>query len=221
MDKFNLMVPNFLPSKEYFIQGKNQSCRGCGLSLAVRQVYKAVESSIAEGSYDMSGAYAPGNAEVTVLKIPKKAGEMIICLDNEAGGSLSETLQKNYLPAASEKGFSYLATASPSYPFDLYDKVKKGLATEGSAYIHILTPCPQNWQFDTENTVKMGYWAVESRTFPLYEIEGGAHKITIDHPKARPVADYLQAQKRFGELSENDLKEAQAQVDSAYNKLRS
>lgn len=219
MDKFNLMVPNFLPRKEYFVPEKNQACPGCGLALAVRQVYKTIESLITNGTYDMSGTHSSGKTNVTVLKIPKDNGEIIICLDNEAGGSLSESLQKSYISEAEGKGFKYLATASPSYPFDLYDKVKKGQDTEGNAYIHVLTPCPVKWQFDAEYTVKIGNWAVESRAFPLYEIEGGACKITVEIPKPRRVADYLLAQKRFGELSRKNIEEAQEQVDKEYKKL--
>ena len=88
MDKFNLMVPNFLPKKEYFVPEKNQACPGCGLALAVRQVYKTIESLITEGTYDMSGTHSSGKTDVTVLNIPKDNGEIIICLDNEAGSSL-------------------------------------------------------------------------------------------------------------------------------------
>ena len=46
MDKFSLYVPNFLPCKEYFEPKKNNACPGCGISLAVRQTYKAVEALI-------------------------------------------------------------------------------------------------------------------------------------------------------------------------------
>lgn len=220
MDKLNLMVPNFLPKKEFFIPEKNQTCPGCGLSLAVRQVYKTIESLINDGTYDMSGSHSSGNTDVTILKIPNNNGEIIICLDNEAGGSLNNSLRKTYITEALEKGYKYLATVSPSYPFDLYDKVIKGKETEGDAYIHILTPCPVKWQFDSEYTVKIGYLAVESRAFPLYEIEDGSYKITVDLPKPRPVSDYLKIQKRFAELTEDDIKNAQTQIDNEYEKLK-
>ena len=144
---------------------------------------------------------------------------MVICLDNEAGGSLNESLEKTYISNAAEKGFNYLATASPSYPFDLYDKIKKAVESSGNAYIHILTPCPQGWKFDTEYTVKIGYWAVESRSFPLYEIESGTYRLTVDVPKPRPVADYLKAQKRFDDLSEKDIQKAQTRVEDEYKNL--
>ena len=65
------------------------------------------------------------------------------------------------------EGFSYVATASPSHPFDLYEKVRRGFDAEGNAYLHVLCPCPQGWQFDPDLTVKVGRWAVESRAFPF------------------------------------------------------
>ena len=52
MDKFSLYVPNFLPCKEYFEPKKNNACPGCGISLAVRQTYKAVESLIEKAVWE-------------------------------------------------------------------------------------------------------------------------------------------------------------------------
>ena len=136
MDKFSLYVPNFLPFKEYFVPEKNQACPGCGLALAVRQTYKALEKEIEKamwqplmegenfaGAADMFGV---GKTEVSFLKIPKGKADLILCLDNETGGSLNETLEKPMVSIAVAEGFPYVATACPSYPFDLYEKIKRG-----------------------------------------------------------------------------------------------
>ena len=48
------------------------------------------------------------------------------------------------------QGYKYVATASPSYAFDLMDKVKKALETEGKSYIHVLCPCPVGWKSTVE-----------------------------------------------------------------------
>jgi pyruvate ferredoxin oxidoreductase beta subunit len=112
-----------------------------------------------------------------------------------------------------------MATACPSYPFDLNEKLRKALDVEGKTYIHILCPCPVGWQFDPELTIKMGRFAVESRAFPLYEKEGGSCQLTVMTPKPRALADYLKAQKRFSDLSEQQMKEAVAQVESNYKKV--
>lgn len=117
------------------------------------------------------------------------------------------------------EGVSYVATASPSYPFDLNEKLKKALDGEGRAYIHILCPCPVGWQFEPELTVKVGRYAVESRAFPLYEVQGGAYRLTVSTPKPRVVAEYLKAQKRFENLSEKDMEEATKTLENDYRKL--
>lgn len=229
MDKFSLYVPNFLPCEEYFIPEKNQACPGCGLALAIRQSYKALEKEIEKATWqpliegeqlertlDIFGA---GKTEVSFLRIPKGKADLILCLDNEAGGSLNEALKKSMPAIAVAEGFPYVATACPSYPFDLYEKIKRGFQTEGKAYIHILCPCPQGWCFDPELTVKIGCWAVESRAFPLYEVGDGIYHLTIETPKPRSLTDYLKVQKRFEDLVENEIEEAQTLVENEYKKL--
>ena len=39
----------------------------------------------------------------------------------------------------------YAATASVGYPVDLMNKVRKGLAFEGPAFLHLHSPCPKGW----------------------------------------------------------------------------
>lgn len=229
MDKFSLYVPNFLPCKEYFVPEKNQACPGCGLALAVRQTYKALEEKIEKATWQplMEGkpleetldVFGVGKTEVSFLRIPKGKADLILCLDNEAGGSLNEALKKSIPSIAVAESFRYVATACPSYPFDLYEKVKRGLETEGKAYIHILCPCPEGWQFEPELAVKIGCWAVESRAFPLYEVGGGVYHLTVKTPEPRALADYLKAQKRFEGLSEGEIEEAQTLVENEYKKL--
>lgn len=229
MDKFSLYVPNFLPFKEYFIPEKNQACPGCGLALAIRQSYKALEKEIEKATWqplmeaetfeESLDIFGMGKTEVSFLRIPKGKTDLMLCFDNEAGGSLNEALEKPMPSIAVAEGFYYVATACPSYPFDLYEKIKKGLKTEGKAYIHILCPCPEDWKFDPELTVKIGRWAVESRAFPLYEVGGGVYHLTIETPKPRSLSDYLKAQKRFEGLSEMEIEEAQDFVENGYKKL--
>jgi len=226
MDRFSLYVPNFLPFKEYFIPRKNLACPGCGLALAVRQTYKALEEEMKKATWQFSkqGKFfectpdtsEPGRTEVSILRVKKGKADLLLCLDNEAGGNLPEAIKKP-IPAIGE-GFQYVATACPSYPFDFYEKLKKGLEVKGKTYIHILCPCPVGWQFDPELTVKIGRWAVESRIFPLYEVNGGSYRLTVTTPKPRAVADYLKIQKRFADLSEKDIEAVTITVEKTTRK---
>ena len=57
--------------------------------------------------------------------------------------SIGQVTWKKNMPAiAAAHDIPYVATACPSYPVDLMDKVVKGIATKGPAYIHILSVCP-------------------------------------------------------------------------------
>jgi len=61
--------------------------------------------------------------------------------------SIGQVTWKKNMPAiAAAHDIPYVATACPSYPFDLMSKVAKGAATQGPAYIHILSVCPTGWR---------------------------------------------------------------------------
>ncbi len=130
------------------------------------------------------------------------------------------TWKKNVPAIAVAHDIPYVATACPSYPFDLMDKVAKGAATPGPAYIHILSPCPTGWRFATDLTVRLGRLAVETGIFPLYEVENGTYRLNFDFPKLRPVTDYMKLQRRFRHLSEDVINEIQQRVNREYAKLR-
>ena len=134
--------------------------------------------------------------------------------------SIGQVTWKKNMPAiAAAHDIPYVATASPSYPFDLMKKVAKGVATKGPAYIHILSVCPTGWRSATELTVRIGSLAVETGIFPLYEIEDGKYKLNVDLPERKPVTDYLKLQGRFRHLSEETIKHIQHRVDKEYDRL--
>jgi len=221
MDKYSLMVPNFLPCKEYFDSKKNNACPGCGISLAVRHVYKAAEGAIekaiweAPASCDIFGK----KAAVSIMKIKQGKADVVICFDNEAGGKLEDAIAKKMPAVAVAQGYKYVATACPSYPFDMFDKVKKALETEGKSYIHVLCPCPVAWKFEPENTVKVGFKAVETLAFPLYEVGTGFYNITIKTLQPKKIDAYLTAQERFEKLSAKEIAQAAATVEKEYARL--
>jgi pyruvate ferredoxin oxidoreductase beta subunit len=97
--------------------------------------------------------------------------------------------------------------------------MKRALETNGKSYIHILCPCPAGWQFETEDTVKVGFWAVESLAFPLYEVGSGFYNLTIRTLKPRPLADYISAQGRFTDVTDKQIKAAGAKIEKEYKKL--
>jgi len=127
--------------------------------------------------------------------------------------------KKNMPEIAAAHNIPYVATACPSYPFDLMDKVAKGIAIPGPAYIHILSVCPTGWRSATDTVIKLGRLAVETGMFPLYEVENGQYKMSLDLPKLRPLKDYLKLQGRFRHLSDDIISTIQERVEKEYQKL--
>lgn len=61
---------------------------------------------------------------------------------------------------------------------------------------------------------------METGVFPLYEVERGKYKMTIDFPTLRPVKDYLQGQGRFRHLTPDLMDKIQARVLEEYQTLK-
>jgi pyruvate ferredoxin oxidoreductase beta subunit len=62
--------------------------------------------------------------------------------------------------------------------------------------------------------------AVQTGVFPLYEIENGKYKITVEPSPIRPVQDYFKLQGRFRHLSEGNIKDIQERVIKDYEALK-
>jgi pyruvate/2-oxoacid:ferredoxin oxidoreductase beta subunit len=101
----------------------------------------------------------------------------------------------------------YVATACPSYPTDLYDKVRKAKEIYGTRYIHISAPCPAGWQFPARDTINIGDLAVETGIVVLYEIENGIFRLTgkskrmAKQNRLTPVREYIELQGRYKGIS--------------------
>jgi pyruvate ferredoxin oxidoreductase beta subunit len=131
-----------------------------------------------------------------------------------------KTWKKNMPAIAAAHNIPYVATACPSYPFDLMDKVKKGLAANGPAYIHVLSVCPTGWRSAPDLSVRLGRFAVETGVFPLYEVIDGKLKLSIDVSPLRPLRDYLSVQGRFRHLTEGQVNEIEARVARDYEEIK-
>ena len=117
---------------------------------------------------------------------------------------------------------AYIATASPSYPIDLYNKFVKAKKIRGTRYIQILTPCPPGWGYAPKDTVKIGRGAVETGMAPLYEIENGKFHLTsrsktlAEKGTRLPVINYVKKQGRFQKMSIGQLNQLQSRVDASW-----
>ncbi len=87
---------------------------------------------------------------------------------------------------------SYSATASVSHMEDYINKIKKSLSLHGLRFIELFSPCPKSG-FDPSNTVEVARLAVETGTWPLYEIERGKLSLTYKPTRLDPIVSYLEA----------------------------
>ena len=171
---------------------------------------------------------------------------IFICYDNEAymntgvqrSGTTPQGVLTTTTPISGKKqknkdvpailaahGIPYVATASPAYPLDLYDKIKKAKTISGPKYIHVHTPCPSGWGFNPRYSIKIGRLAVESGLYDLYENENG--RLELSSPSSRllkkerrPVSEYLETQARFKGFSDTQIAAIQQEVDAKWETYR-
>jgi len=162
------------------------------------------------------------NTKLSLLTTEKENGDLLeICFDNECSDNIidNNTIIKRQPSIAAAGGSKYVATASPSHPFDLIDKLRSAYKSAGSAFIQIICPCPVAWDFEAENTVRLARMAVESRVFPLYEIADGYYRLSAQENNPRTVKDYLSRQGRFTTWKKNKIDALQEEVNNAYDSL--
>lgn len=129
--------------------------------------------------------------------------------------SFGENRPKKNMPLIiAAHGVPYVATASISYPEDFMKKVKKASEIEGPAYIHLNQPCTTGWGYDPSKTIELGRLAVETGSWALYEIENGEFKLTYKPQDRKPMNEFLNAQKRFKHLADEEKEKIQEFVDN-------
>lgn len=113
----------------------------------------------------------------------------------------------------------YAATACVAYPEDLIAKMKKAKKIKGTRFFQILVPCSTGWKFSPEIAIRLARLAVETKIFPLYEVENGVKYTISKMPKGLPVEEYLKLQGRFRHLSSKDIQFIQSRVDKEWDDL--
>jgi pyruvate/2-oxoacid:ferredoxin oxidoreductase beta subunit len=127
--------------------------------------------------------------------------------------------KKNIVEIMAAHRIPYVATATVAFPEDLVAKVTKAKGIRGTRFIHILSPCPPGWKSQNDASVRLTRLAVESKLFPLYEIEDGVRYRLTYQPKGVPVNEYIKQQDRFRHFKEKDIEEVQRTVDREWERL--
>jgi len=134
--------------------------------------------------------------------------------------------KKNMPKILEAHGIPYVATAISSYPLDLYEKFKNAMKIKGPKYIHILAPCPPGWGYNPKDSIEIGRLAVQTGFWPLYEVIDGKFILSkdsqrfLDHTKRKPINEYLNIQKRFKNISDEDIKNHQNYVEEQWKQIK-
>ena len=190
------------------------------------------------GTHDIGIQALSGAAE-------RQTDFMYICYDNEGYmntgnqrssstpfGAVSGTTpvlgkrqnQKDIAAIMESHGIPYVATASASYPLDLYEKVSKARLIRGTRFMHVLAPCPPGWDFPFSDTIKIGRLAVETGWTVLYEVENGVFRLTSASESLarrgtlKPVSEFLTVQGRFKNISEEQINQLQDWVNARWQR---
>ncbi len=188
------------------------------------------------GTFDIGIQALSGAAE-------RSTDFIYVCYDNEAymntgtqrssatpAGALTTTTpvltkqqgKKDMMKIMEGHDIPYLATCTPSFPLDLYDKFVKAKRIQGSGFIQIASHCPAGWVYPPKDTVKIGRLAVETGIVVLYEIENGKFRFTgrsktlAEKGNPAPVINFVERQGRFKKMSMEQLGHLQRWVNSRW-----
>ena len=134
--------------------------------------------------------------------------------------------KKNMPKILEAHGIPYVATAISSYPLDLYEKFKNAMKINGPKYIHILAPCPPGWGYNPKDSIEIGRLAVQTGFWPLYEVIDGKFILSkdsqrfLDPTKRKPISEYLNIQKRFKNISDEDIANHQNYIEEQWKQIK-
>ena len=86
-------------------------------------------------------------------------------------------------------------------------------------FIYAFSPCPVGWKFSSELTIRLARLAVQTKIFPLYEVENGERYTLNEEPEGVPVSEYLKPQGRFAFLREGDVERIQDNGNKEWARL--
>lgn len=131
--------------------------------------------------------------------------------------------RKDIMKIVAAHNIPYLAQASPSNFEDLTRKAEKALSMRGPCFINVISPCVPGWKIDMGSGIKVARLAVETRFWPLYEIEDGKYTLNYKPHNYVPIEEFLKLQGRFKHVLKPEnaylLQEIQSHIDSEWEKL--
>lgn len=242
--KVDSVIKEFAESTKTVIAG-NSICSGCGDMIGLKIALQVLECVlVANGSVSRLGNYINANsvhgiqnAAAVAAGICRASGEKVLVYAD--ANSTSSTLQSVVNAAKGGENFIYIcynnepqksfyqtlssaryvATASVSHPEDYIRKLRKSSSISGFRFIELLSPCPVLWGYEPSNTVEVARLAVNSRAWPLIEMEDGRTDITVVPEKAENIENYLQMQKRFSGIRKEEISKIRELIDKNWKSI--
>ena len=117
----------------------------------------------------------------------------------------------------------YIGQASVSHWKDLTAKAEKAFAADGPAFLNVLSPCPRGWRSASNETVEIARLGVQTRYWPMFEIENGKWRMTVKVREPKPIEEWLKPQGRFKHLfapgNEHLLEAVRRDVEEQYERV--
>lgn len=130
-----------------------------------------------------------------------------------------EEPKKNLVEIMAAHRIPYAATTTVAFMSDFTRKLEKVRDMKGTRLLHIFSPCPPGHRSLESDSIKISRLSVETKVFPLYEVENGT-KYTLSHEsQGVPVKEYVRLQGRFRHFTDEDIEAMQERVDREYDLL--
>ncbi|MBK6620514.1 MAG: pyruvate synthase subunit beta [Saprospirales bacterium] len=139
------------------------------------------------------------------------------------GVGYKKTWPKDLMGIIAAHNLPYAATCSLAFLEDFRKKVKRARDTEGFRLLMIDGPCPPGHKTEPGDSIFIARLAVETRLYPLFEIERQHYKLSYKPGSFVPVDECLKHQGRFKHLFKEEnkmlLEDIQSHTDDNWNKL--
>jgi len=237
--KSGVKIPSTMPLLD------NSASLMAGIKLA----YQMIDPDVHAIAFAGDGATADSGLACLSAAAERRDNIIYICYDNEGymntgfqksgttprGASTSTTpvgkigrgklnFKKDVPMLMAVQDAAYVATLSPSHMNDFVSEVEKaGSIKDGLVYLHVLTGCPTGWGIKSHVTIDYMRRAVESRYFLLYEYRNGTFTIsapTKNPGKRKDLSEFVDGQKRFSHLKEDELMELRQYIDRRWDLLQ-
>lgn len=139
------------------------------------------------------------------------------------GVGYKKTWPKDLMGIIAAHNLPYAATCSLAFLEDFRKKALRARDTEGFRFLMVDGPCPPGHKIEPGDSIHVARLAVESRLFPLFEIERQQYTLTYQPELYLPVEECLKHQGRFRHLFRDEnrpvLDDIQAHVEGNWKRL--